>query len=67
MSEAINPAEIFEELKEIKKEINHIKKHMIDIDMVLTSEEDFRLKEALKEYKEGKATKLEDFEKELED
>lgn len=38
---------------------------MIDVDMLLTLEEEARLEESLKEYKEGKAMPLEDFEKEM--
>jgi hypothetical protein len=37
---------------------------MVDVDMVLTPQEEARLEESLKEYKEGKAMLLEEFERE---
>ncbi len=48
--------QIMQELKEIKKDIKFIKKHMIDIDSILTTEEEKRLEESLKEFKEGKTS-----------
>jgi len=57
------PKEIVTELKAIRQDLDYIKKHMIDVDMILTPEEEARLEESLKEYKEGKAVSLEEFEK----
>jgi len=54
---------IVKELKEIKKEIEYIKEHMIDSDFILSVEEEKILEESIKEFEEGKAIKLEDFEK----
>lgn len=59
------PKEIVEELRMIREDLEYIKKHMVDVDTVLTSEEEERLEESLKEYREGKTTSLEDFEKEM--
>ena len=56
---------ILEELKVIRKEVEEIKEHMIDVDTTLTLEEEKRLNESLKEHKAGKSIKLEDFEKEI--
>ena len=39
---------------------------MVDADTILTPREKIKLEESLKEYKEGKVTPLEDFEKEME-
>lgn len=50
---------IMEELKAIRRDLDFIKEHMVDRDTILTSEE-----EAMKELKEGKATKLEKLESE---
>jgi len=36
---------------------------MVDVDTILTIDEERRLEESLEEYKEGKTIKLEDFEK----
>ena len=60
------PEEITTELKAIRKDLDYIKMHMVDADTILTPEEEIKLEESLKEYKEGKATLLEDFEKEME-
>ena len=62
---AIIEKEIWEELKVIRRELGYIKEHMVDVDTVLTREEERILDESLREFEEGEATKLEDFEKEL--
>jgi len=62
---AIIEKEIWEELKVIRRELEYIKEHMVDVDTVLTREEERILDESLREFEEGEATKLEDFEKEL--
>ena len=62
---AIIEKEIWEELKVIRRELGYIKEHMVDVDTVLTREEERILDESLREFDEGEATKLEDFEKEL--
>ena len=58
------PKEVVEELKAIRKDLDYIKEHMVDVDTILTPAKEARLEESLKEYKEGKTTLLEDFEKE---
>ena len=62
---AIIEKEIWEELKVIRRELEYIKEHMVDVDTVLTQEEERIVDESLREFEEGEATKLEDFEKEL--
>ena len=62
---AIIEKEIWEELKVIRRELGYIKEHMVDVDTVLTQEEERIVDESLREFEEGEATKLEDFEKEL--
>ena len=54
---------ILKEIGELKKEIAYIKEHMIDMDRLLTDEEIIMLKEAEKEFVEGKTIKLEDIER----
>ncbi|HIJ98063.1 TPA: hypothetical protein H1009_03155 [archaeon] len=54
---------ILEKLDKIEKEVEGIREHMVDIDSILTPEEESRYEESLKEYREGKAVSLEDFEK----
>lgn len=65
MTEATIPKELVHEIKAIREDLDYIKEHMVDVDMILTPKEEARLKESLKEYEEGKATTLEDFEKEM--
>ena len=56
---------IHKDLEFIKNKVIEIEKHIVDIDMVLTPEEEKRLEESIKEYKGGRTTSLEDFEKEM--
>jgi len=46
--------QILEELKEIKSKLKFIRKHMVDIDSILTPEEEKRFNESLEEFKKGK-------------
>ena len=58
--------QVLDELHEMRKEIHFIREHMVlDRDTVLTSEEATRFDESLKDYKEGKAKSLNEFEKEM--
>ena len=61
--EDANVALILKEIGEIKKEIAYIKEYMIDMDRILTDEEIIMLKEAEKEFEEGKTIRLEDIER----
>ena len=56
---------VFDELKSLKKEVTFIKKHMVNVDMFMTPEEEERLTEALEEHKKGKTISLEDLKKEI--
>lgn len=60
---AITEEELFKELKAIRKDLAYIKEHMVDIDTILTPEEEEILEEGIKEFEEGKAIKLEDLER----
>ena len=60
---AITEKEIMKELKAIRNDLAYIKEHMIDIDVILTPEEEKILEEGIKEFKEGKSIKLEDLER----
>ena len=64
-SGTVNVQQMTEELKAIRADLDYIKEHMVDVDTILTPEEEERLDEAIEEYKSGKAVSLEDFEKEL--
>ena len=57
--------QIYNELINLKSDVNFIKNHMFDPDAIMTTEESRRFEEALKELKEGKTTSLSDLKKEL--
>ena len=65
MTEAVTINKVYNELRSMKKEINYIKEHMIDVDMFLTIEEEALLDEALEEHKKGKTISLANLRKEL--
>ena len=60
---AVGEKAIASELKAIRKELEYIRKHMVDVDMILTSEEQERLDLAIKEFKAGKTVSIEDLER----
>ena len=66
MAETINMNKIYETLIELRREVNFIKNHMIDVDTILTAEENIELDESLKELEEGKTFSLEDIKKDRE-
>ena len=49
---------ILQELKEIKNDLNYLKKHVTDIDMVLTDDDTESIKEAEKDLGEKKTKRL---------
>ena len=44
---------IVSELKAIRRDLNYIKEHMVDVDTILTPSEEKVLEQSLKDYKEG--------------
>ena len=62
---ASNTQLILEELKEIKEDVEFIKKHIADVDVVMTDDDLESIKEAEKELKEGKTIQLSELKKEL--
>ncbi|MBI4141389.1 hypothetical protein HY484_00520 [Candidatus Woesearchaeota archaeon] len=65
MPETVSMQKIFSELKDLKKEVVFIKKHMFDPDTIMTIDEAKRFEASLKELKEGKTTPLLELKKEL--
>ncbi len=59
-------SEIIKELKAIRKDLEYIKEHMVDIDAILTSDEERILKEGIEEFKSGKTIRLEDLKRDNE-
>ena len=56
--------EVTRELKAIRKDLEYIKAHMVDVDMLLTPSEEKLLEQGVAEFESGKTVKLEDFERE---
>ncbi len=56
---------IMKELKEIRKDLEYIKEHMLDVDSILTEEEEALVLRAEKEYEEGKSVRLDDVKRDL--
>tara|TARA_Y100000310_G_scaffold210087_1_gene210708 strand:+ start:11405 stop:11578 length:174 start_codon:yes stop_codon:yes gene_type:complete len=57
MTEAI-PKGIVTELKAIREDLDYIKKHIADVDTIMTDDDASSLKEADKDLKEGKTKRL---------
>jgi len=56
-------AQIMTELRAIREELEYIKAHMVDIDMILTKEEEKMVQDCLDEHKKGKTVRLQDLKK----
>ena len=57
--------QVMEKLDTIKLELDFIKKHMVDVDTILTLREEARLEESLEDLKKGRTISLEEFQKEM--
>ena len=53
-------SELLEELKVIREDLQYIREHMVDVDMILTPEEEEILNQGINELRDGKTTKLDD-------
>ncbi len=67
MSETISMEKMYQEILILRKEVHDIKNHMIEIDVIMTPEDEAQLEQTLKLHKEGKTKRLEDLKKELGD
>ena len=67
MEETANIQNVYKELLALRKEINFIKSRMVDLEIIMDSDEEAQLEEALEYHKKGKTKKLEDLRKELGD
>jgi len=47
--------ELVEEIRAMRKDLDYIKAHMVDVDSILTPEEEARLDKSLEEHKKVKA------------
>jgi len=68
MTEAIiKSKELISELKAIRADLEYIKEHMINSDMIMSDEEELLLETALENHRKGKTVSLEDFKRKLGD
>ena len=67
MVETINMEKMYKEILALRKEIQIIKNHMIEIDVIMTPEEEAQLEETLELHKKGKTKRFEDLKAELGD
>ena len=67
MAEIVNMEKMYREILALRKEVQLIKNHMTEIDVIMTPEEETQLEETLELHKKGKTKKLEDLKKELGD
>ena len=58
---------MYKEILALRKEVQFIKNRMIDIDLIMTSEEEDALEKSIEEHKKGKTKKFEDLKKEIGD
>ncbi len=67
MAETINMEKMYGVLLALRKEIHDIKNHMVEIDVIMTPEEEAQLEETLELHKKGKTKRFEDLKAELGD
>jgi hypothetical protein len=67
MTETVNMEKMYRELLALRKEVHDIKNHMVEIDVIMTPEEESQLEETLELHKKGKTKRFEDLRAELGD
>ena len=67
MAETINMEKMYREILALRKEVHDIKSHMVEIDVIMTPEEEAQLEETLELHKKGKTRRFEDLKAELGD
>ena len=67
MTETINMEKMYREILALRREVHEIKNHMVEIDVIMTPEEEAQLEETLELHKQGKTKRLENLRKELGD
>ncbi|MDP2672380.1 MAG: hypothetical protein Q8O84_01045 [Nanoarchaeota archaeon] len=65
MAEIINIENVYREILALRKEVQTIKNHMVEIDVIMTPEEETQLEETLELHKKGKTKRFEDLKKEI--
>ena len=67
MPETINMNKMYNELLALRREVQLIKNHMIEIEVIMAPKEEIQLEETLELHKRGKTKRFEDLKKELGD
>ena len=67
MAETINMEKMYREILALRKEVHDIKNHMVEIDVIMTPEEETQLEETLELHKKGKTKRFKDLKAELGD
>ena len=65
MAETATMKKVYNEIKALRRELTSIKKHIIDTDSIMTSEERRTHEQSMKELREGKTIPLSQLKKEL--
>ncbi len=65
MAEVVTVKTLHNEVVELKKEVEYIKNHMLDPDMVMTPEENERFEQSMQDLADGKAVPLDQVKREL--
>lgn len=58
---------MYKEILALRKEVHDIKNHMVEIDVIMTPEEEAQLEETLQLHKQRKTKRFEDLKNELGD
>ena len=67
MAETINMEKMYREILALRREVQLIRNHMVNIEVIMTPEEETRLEETLELHKKGKTKRFEDLKAELGD
>ena len=65
MGETVNIKDLYKELLALRKEVNFIKEFIVDLDSIMTPEEEEKFEKAMEEYRKGRTISLEDLKEEL--
>ncbi len=65
MAEVVTVETLHNQLIELKKDMEYIKNHMLDPDLVMSTEESERFEQSMKDLADGKAVPLDQVKREL--
>ena len=67
MAETINMEKMYREILALRREVQLIRNHMVNIEVIMAPKEEIQLEETLELHKRGKTKRFEDLKKELGD